>query len=60
MAVTIRIWPLRQAGEYGGDRSPRCLQCGYLLIGLSSTRCPECGSEPTLDELWRASFAVGV
>lgn len=22
---------------------PRCLQCGYILFGLTSRRCPECG-----------------
>lgn len=22
---------------------PRCVSCGYLLIGLTSNRCPECG-----------------
>lgn len=36
---------------------PSCPSCGYLLIGLTSTRCPECGAEPTLDELWKASVA---
>lgn len=24
---------------------PRCLRCGYSLIGLTSPRCPECGSD---------------
>ena len=56
MGATIRIWPLRQTGELREDRSPRCLKCGYLLIGLRATRCPECGDEPTLDELWRVSL----
>ena len=23
---------------------PKCLNCGYLLFGLSSKRCPECGT----------------
>src|SRR5580698_4285631 len=27
-----------------GD-APHCLNCNYLLHGLSSERCPECGSE---------------
>lgn len=60
MAVTIRIWPLRATSELAEDRSPRCLRCGYLLIGLRATRCPECGDEPTLDELWRVSFGTEV
>ncbi len=25
------------------DGLPRCVGCGYLLIGLESARCPECG-----------------
>ena len=28
--VTVELW--------------RCTQCGYALIGLSSARCPECGT----------------
>lgn len=24
---------------------PRCRECGYLLIGLTARRCPECGRE---------------
>ena len=56
MAVTVYIWPLqvRSAGEMG----PHCPSCGYLLKGLRATRCPECGTEPTLDELWAAETGV--
>ena len=28
-----------------------CPHCGYNLTGLQSTRCPECGTLYTLDEL---------
>ena len=30
---------------------PRCAQCGYLLLGLSEDRCPECGNPILLDEV---------
>ena len=33
------FWPRRR-----GD-SPYCRCCGYSLIGLESSRCPECGTE---------------
>ncbi len=26
------------------DLLPRCPKCGYLLIGLTEQRCPECGT----------------
>ncbi|MCH8966713.1 MAG: hypothetical protein IID43_03475 [Planctomycetes bacterium] len=53
----MTIWPMRPEAASRGDRAPQCLRCGYLLIGLRATRCPECGAEPTLDELWSASQA---
>src|SRR5439155_10734717 len=31
-------WPSRVGSE------PHCLKCDYLLIGLASDRCPECGA----------------
>jgi hypothetical protein len=31
-----------------------CPECGYLLVGLRDLRCPECGTQFTLDELIRA------
>lgn len=55
MAVTISLWQTRPSELSESDRTPRCLKCGYLLIGLRATRCPECGDEPTLDDLWRAT-----
>jgi hypothetical protein len=58
MAVTVRLWPMRAAELPGAESIPRCINCGYLLKGLRSTRCPECGDERTLDELWEATTGV--
>jgi hypothetical protein len=58
MAVTINMWPVGVSDPQRIMVSPRCLKCGYLLIGLRSTRCPECGDEPTLDQLWKATDGV--
>ena len=55
MIVTVRVWPMTVAISNGCEMAPRCLQCGYLLTGLTSTRCPECGDEPTIDALWQAT-----
>ena len=60
MAVTMSIWPRRRYGMRPEDTPPRCLKCGYLLIGLRATRCPECGDEPTLDELWYTTTGEGL
>lgn len=35
---------------------PRCLKCGYNLSGLTHCRCPECGSEFRLEELWQKAI----
>jgi hypothetical protein len=37
-----------------------CPRCGYSLIGLRDLRCPECGTEFTIDELIRAQGYRGV
>lgn len=60
MAWTINIWPVRASESSAHDATPRCLKCGYPLIGLRATRCPECGDEPTLDELWLAMVEPGL
>ncbi len=59
MAGTVRYWPMKIASGVNG-MTPKCLQCGYLLTGLRGTRCPECGDEPTLDELWAATAGEGL
>jgi len=60
MGLTAWIWPQRAGDSEGTMFAPACPACGYLLAGLRSTRCPECGSEPTLDELWAASCPAEV
>ena len=58
MAVTVYIWPQQAWSGVPGEMGPHCPSCGYLLKGLRATRCPECGTEPTLDELWAAETGV--
>ncbi len=52
MPWTIRIWPMKPEALAVDPMGPRCMKCAYSLRGLRATRCPECGDEPTLDELW--------
>lgn len=58
LAVTVHHWPMRHDIVGGDELGPRCLRCGYSLRGLCGTRCPECGDEPTLDELWASSAGL--
>jgi hypothetical protein len=64
MVATVLVWRetqperaerLRALGRdrVGGPGIP-CPVCNYDMTGLKSTRCPECGSEFTLDELLAA------
>jgi uncharacterized paraquat-inducible protein A len=56
LIATIFLWR-----ETAGERAQRvtastksaitCPTCGYNLTGLTESRCPECGSRFTLDEL---------
>lgn len=45
----VRGWRAARAAP------PLCPKCGYDLSGLSHCRCPECGAEYRLEELWRAN-----
>ena len=33
---------------------PICPLCGYAMRGLTHARCPECGTQYTLEQLWSA------
>jgi hypothetical protein len=53
---TVLVW--RETAAERAERLDRsgagalvCPTCGYNLTGLKGTRCPECGSEFTLDQL---------
>src|SRR4051794_10903304 len=39
-----------RGGEGGNRQAIVCPACGYNLTGLTSTRCPECGAQYTVDE----------
>lgn len=54
LGVAPIFWRLGPVGLEARGEGPKCLDCGYPLTGLCGTRCPECGHEPTLDELWRS------
>ena len=34
--------------------TPCCPRCGYNLSGLTHCRCPECGTEYQLEQLWNS------
>jgi hypothetical protein len=57
LPLTVWIWrdtATERAERSGGnDSALSCPTCGYNLTGLSTARCPECGSTFTLDELVR-------
>ncbi|MHC5110948.1 MAG: hypothetical protein ACYTHJ_13845 [Planctomycetota bacterium] len=41
------------------SKPPRCFDCGYNLSGLTHCRCPECGREYRLEQLWQAGSPPG-
>lgn len=56
LIATVFVW--RESSSERAARLQRssasaivCPTCGYNLTGLSETRCPECGSKFTIDEL---------
>lgn len=55
MVAGILIWRDGYIRGWRGARAkpPLCIACGYNLSGLTVCRCPECGREYRLEELWR-------
>ena len=57
LVSTVVIWResaierVRRLGEIS-DSALLCPACGYNLTGLHQARCPECGKQYTLDELF--------
>lgn len=57
MAGTAVVWKETEVESSrrkrgGPDRVIPCPKCGYDMKGLAMARCPECGTEFTLDELF--------
>jgi hypothetical protein len=46
LLLVISLWLLLKNRRTVGTQ-PQCRKCDYLLIGLSSDRCPECGTPIT-------------
>src|SRR4051794_5727084 len=56
LIATVWIWretPVESAARTRARPSEAivCPRCGYNLTGLTEARCPECGTQYTLDEL---------
>jgi len=53
--AALLLWRdgFRRGWRRAREAPPTCPKCGYNLSGLTQSRCPECGSEFRLDELWR-------
>lgn len=58
--VVFLVWRHGYRKGWRGARRvpPQCLSCGYNLSGLTHCRCPECGREHRLDELWETDIVT--
>ena len=56
LAALFLVWRNGYVRGWRASRqaAPLCLHCGYNMSGLTHCRCPECGNEYRLDELWRS------
>ena len=61
LVATVFLWretaAERSARLVGAGNAVTCPHCGYNLTGLHESRCPECGTKFTLDELLVAQRA---
>lgn len=56
----VRLAVIRRLARLANE-APTCLRCGYLLVGLTSDRCPECGQQhPDEEERRRNARASAV
>ncbi len=62
MGSTVFVW--RETPEEfsarikgGPGRELLCPTCGYTMVGLYESRCPECGTRYTLDQLYASQDA---
>ena len=67
MLGTLLIWRetpveraerLRQLPGMAQASTPHCPRCGHNMTGLTQARCPECGSQYTLDALIAANLGA--
>ena len=58
--LTARIWrkPADPIQEFGLPEVLRCGDCDYRMAGLHQARCPECGRQYTLDELFGQTLSA--
>ena len=60
LLATVFVWResvserVGRMAREGGREGVVCPTCGYNLTGLREARCPECGSQFTLDQLLQA------
>ncbi|MCZ6837531.1 MAG: hypothetical protein O7G85_17275 [Planctomycetota bacterium] len=40
----VLMWPVRKRLLHNARQQQRCCECGYHLLGVWSSQCPECGS----------------
>jgi uncharacterized paraquat-inducible protein A len=60
---TVILWqetPAERRERLTSPNSVSCPVCGYNLTGLTESRCPECGTKFTLDELLASQSAQAI
>ncbi|MEK6642939.1 MAG: hypothetical protein AABZ08_03455 [Planctomycetota bacterium] len=56
LLIAFAIWRSgkRVAWKRASREYPICPTCKYPMKGLTTARCPECGNQYTLDDLWQS------